>query len=334
MTHITIERAKLEQALESLKRMKQFGNTFGYRSAEQNPYEQVCEAADVLEQVLAAPVQDAEVENMAVRSFLMLYGQPGVTVGQMKKHMSMSGFKSWPAWVETEHDGAHLTKAGAQLWIRYLFSLDATPHATQPTIDKSEGICNECETVAHCMKNGCIPKQPAHIKKPVAWLVEFESGEQELHFDEPSVGETRTPLYTTQPAAQYPLPDDLYDSKDWRATDYAGRVELIHSMYEAKKLELDAYLDAAQPAPTGQAPCARHCEATAFKIVIRNLNGDIDRLKAQQNAPEGWSFKRGKNQTIKLTSPMGTWWIFSPETDGPDRITWEFLDSMLKGVGK
>lgn len=21
-------------------------------------------------------------------------------------------------------------------------------------------ICNECETVAHCMKNGCIPKQP------------------------------------------------------------------------------------------------------------------------------------------------------------------------------
>ena len=28
------------------------------------------------------------------------------------------------------------------------------------TNDKS--ICNECETVAHCMKNGCIPKQPAH----------------------------------------------------------------------------------------------------------------------------------------------------------------------------
>jgi len=21
-------------------------------------------------------------------------------------------------------------------------------------------ICNECETVAHCMKNGCIPKVP------------------------------------------------------------------------------------------------------------------------------------------------------------------------------
>lgn len=23
-------------------------------------------------------------------------------------------------------------------------------------------ICNECETVAHCLKNGCVPKQPSH----------------------------------------------------------------------------------------------------------------------------------------------------------------------------
>jgi len=36
--------------------------------------------------------------------------------------------------------------------------------------------------------------QPA--QEPVAWIVEFENGEQELHFDEQSVGETITPLYT------------------------------------------------------------------------------------------------------------------------------------------
>jgi hypothetical protein len=77
-------------------------------------------------------VQDADGENKAVRSFLMLYGQPGLTVGKMKKHMTMSGFKAWPAWVETEPHGAHLTKAGAQLWIRHLFALEATPHA-QPS---------------------------------------------------------------------------------------------------------------------------------------------------------------------------------------------------------
>jgi hypothetical protein len=38
---------------------------------------------------------------------------------------------------------------------------------------------------------------------------------------------------------------------------------------------------APQPEPTGQAPCVRHCEANAFKIVIRGLKGDIERLTAQ-----------------------------------------------------
>jgi hypothetical protein len=36
----------------------------------------------------------------------------------------------------------------------------------------------------------------------------------------------------------------------------------------------------AQPAPTGKAPCAQHCEATAFQITIRGLKGDIERMKA------------------------------------------------------
>jgi len=40
---------------------------------------------------------------------------------------------------------------------------------------------------------------------------------------------------------------------------------------------LEHYCDNAQP--TGQAPCVRHCEANAFKIMIRNLKGDIERLK-------------------------------------------------------
>ena len=29
-------------------------------------------------------------------------------------------------------------------------------------------------------------------------------------------------------------------------------------------------------------PCANHCEATAFEIVIKNLQGEIERLKAPQ----------------------------------------------------
>jgi len=45
----------MQQALEALKRMQRYGNTFGYRSHEQNPYEQVCEAITSLETELAKP---------------------------------------------------------------------------------------------------------------------------------------------------------------------------------------------------------------------------------------------------------------------------------------
>jgi len=47
---------------------------------------------------------------------------------------------------------------------------------------------------------------------------------------------------------------------------------------------LEEYCDTAQP--TGQAPCVRHCEANAFKIMIRNLKGDIERMKAAQPEQE------------------------------------------------
>ena len=46
---------------------------------------------------------------------------------------------------------------------------------------------------------------------------------------------------------------------------------------------LEEYCEAlAQPEPTGQAPCARHCESTAYEIVICGLKGDIERMKATQ----------------------------------------------------
>jgi len=40
---------------------------------------------------------------------------------------------------------------------------------------------------------------------------------------------------------------------------------------------------AAQPDdPTGQAPCAKHCESIAYEIVILGLKVDIERMKAAQ----------------------------------------------------
>lgn len=65
-------------------------------------------------------ILDEDGENRAVRAFLMLYGTPGLTAKKMQKHMEMSGFHTHPDWVNDEH----LTKAGAQLWLRLLFSLE------------------------------------------------------------------------------------------------------------------------------------------------------------------------------------------------------------------
>jgi hypothetical protein len=31
-------------------------------------------------------------------------------------------------------------------------------------------ICDECETVAHCTKHGCVPKQPAPVQEPFGYF--------------------------------------------------------------------------------------------------------------------------------------------------------------------
>lgn len=73
---------------------------------------------------------DEEGENRAVRSFLMIYGgttsQP--TTKQMRRHLEMSGFENCtPEWAKEDMG---LTKAGAQLWLRFLFNLEKTNEPT------------------------------------------------------------------------------------------------------------------------------------------------------------------------------------------------------------
>ncbi len=66
-------------------------------------------------------------ENRAVRCFLMLYGNTGgsTSVKSMKIHLEHSGFNDcWPSWVIDPANAGHLTKAGAQDWLRHLFALE------------------------------------------------------------------------------------------------------------------------------------------------------------------------------------------------------------------
>lgn len=67
------------------------------------------------------PLLDIDGENRAVRSFLMLYGSNPTATG-MKAHMIACGYPFYPDWVE--RSPGHLTKGGAQLWLRLLFDLE------------------------------------------------------------------------------------------------------------------------------------------------------------------------------------------------------------------
>ena len=67
---------------------------------------------------------DDDGENRAVRAFLMLYGNNTVTAKGMAAHMKASGYPFVPEWVDKAP--GHLTKGGAQDWLRMLFELEKT----------------------------------------------------------------------------------------------------------------------------------------------------------------------------------------------------------------
>lgn len=77
---------------------------------------------------MRADLIDSDGENLALRAFLSIYGNSnGATmIGTMARHMESQGWDDNPAWVDKEPH-SNLTKAGAQLWIRHLLSLEKKP---------------------------------------------------------------------------------------------------------------------------------------------------------------------------------------------------------------
>lgn len=70
------------------------------------------------------PLLHDDGENQAVRTFLMFYGSnPTLTHLQMMFNMQHSGYPYFPSWVGEVRDET-MTKAAAQDWLRYLFSLE------------------------------------------------------------------------------------------------------------------------------------------------------------------------------------------------------------------
>jgi hypothetical protein len=103
--------------------------------------------------------------------------------------------KDIASWIDRV-DAAIATPPAAQREPDDSFDIDDVAYALEAILQRA----GEGATVGHAialLENLAKPEQ-----EPVAWLVEFENGEQELHFDKQSVGETQAPLYTTPPAAQ------------------------------------------------------------------------------------------------------------------------------------
>lgn len=103
---------------------------------------------------LARDLVDEEGENRAVRTFLMQYScDRSVTVGAMLAHMNMSGWRGTaPDFALNVRPETHLTKAGAQLWLRQLFSLEGG-NTNQVGCERDDGLLNihaESETCEVC----------------------------------------------------------------------------------------------------------------------------------------------------------------------------------------
>jgi len=76
----------------------------------------------------------------------------------------------------------------------------------------------------------------------------------------------------------YPLPDSLYpDSKDWIASDYAGRVEWLHFMYKSKKREVE-HLETAQPE---RKPLTEDEIELAYREIWRDLSDGFSHTSAE-----------------------------------------------------
>lgn len=80
---------------------------------------------------------DDDGENQAVRMFLLLYGQPGLTVAHMREHMESAGWPQVPEWATKPEAQGRLTKAGAQSWLRHLFALE-NPYVVMPPLSEAD----------------------------------------------------------------------------------------------------------------------------------------------------------------------------------------------------
>ncbi len=105
-------------------------------------------------------------ENRALRSFLMQYGLPGLTVGAMRDHMKRSGWggEYWPFFVSASNRDAHLTKGGAQVWIRHLLAMEVASRLAEVDDDPSQWW-HELQAAAEALDDAGAPLNAESVRK-------------------------------------------------------------------------------------------------------------------------------------------------------------------------
>lgn len=155
-------------------------------------------------------ILDDDGENRAVRAFLGLYGTSSPTATQMRLHLKLSGYPFAPDWVD--RSPGHLTKGGAQLWLRMLFDLEKP---VAPTV---------AVTVAE------LELQAEQQAGPVGWVTMWPSigggGRKAIYSDgpeKPSYGPELDARLTIFPVYVHPAPSQERDKVD------AERLAWLHS---------------------------------------------------------------------------------------------------------
>jgi hypothetical protein len=87
-------------------------------------------------------------------------------------------------------------------------------------------ICNECETVAHCTKHGCVPMQPAPVQEGRDWSL-LEATQESLR---EHIAEIKR-LKAAQPA----VPDAIGPNEDELPAYAAGWNDCRAAMLEMMK---------------------------------------------------------------------------------------------------
>lgn len=113
--------------------------------------------------------RDVDGENQAVRMFLLLYDQRGLTVARMREHMESAGWPQVPEWATKPEAQGHLTKAGAQSWLRHLFALE-TPYVVMPPLSEADEA-KLLDALKNSQPMGIEPLPAIDLRPHLAWAL-------------------------------------------------------------------------------------------------------------------------------------------------------------------